>query len=57
MVAYPAEVKHEYSIELGNIDAAHPADSLVVAVGREQFCHQTPQQLRKLCKTSQPVLG
>jgi UDP-N-acetyl-D-galactosamine dehydrogenase len=55
--ADPAEVKHEYGIELGTIDAAHPVDSLVVAVGHEQFRHQTPQQLRQLCKTSQPVLG
>ena len=55
--ADPAEVKHEYGIELGTIDAAHQVDSLVVAVGHEQFRHQTPQQLRQLCKTSQPVLG
>jgi UDP-N-acetyl-D-galactosamine dehydrogenase len=55
--ADPAEVKQEYGIELGTIDAAHPVDSLVVAVGHEQFRHQTPQQLRQLCKTSQPVLG
>jgi UDP-N-acetyl-D-galactosamine dehydrogenase len=55
--ADPAEVKHEYGIELGTIDAAHPVDSLVVAVGHEQFRRQTPQQLRQLCKTSQPVLG
>jgi UDP-N-acetyl-D-galactosamine dehydrogenase len=52
-----AEVKHEYSIELGTIDAGHQVDSLVVAVGHEQFRHQTPQQLRQLCKGSQPVLG
>ena len=55
--ADPAEVKHEYGIELGTIDAAHPVDSLVVAVGHEQFRHLTPQQLRQLCKTEQPVLG
>jgi UDP-N-acetyl-D-glucosamine/UDP-N-acetyl-D-galactosamine dehydrogenase len=55
--ADPAEVKHEYGIELGTIDASQPVDSLVVAVGHEQFRHQTPQQLRQLCKTSQPVLG
>jgi UDP-N-acetyl-D-galactosamine dehydrogenase len=55
--ADPAEVKHEYDIELGTIDAANPVDSLVVAVGHDQFRHQTPQQLRQLCKTSQPVLG
>lgn len=55
--ADPAEVMHEYGIELGTIDESQPVDSLVVAVGHEQFRHQTPQQLRQLCKTSQPVLG
>ena len=55
--ADPSEVKREYGIDLGTIDASHPVDSLVVAVGHEQFRHQTPQQLRRLCKTSQPVLG
>ncbi len=55
--ADPAEVKREYGLDLGAIDAAHPVDSLVVTVGHEQFRRQTPQQLRQLCKTSQPVLG
>jgi UDP-N-acetyl-D-galactosamine dehydrogenase len=55
--ADPAEVKYEYGIELGAIDALNPVDSLVVAVGHEQFRHQTPHQLRQLCITSQPVLG
>jgi UDP-N-acetyl-D-galactosamine dehydrogenase len=52
-----SEVKQEYGIELGTIDAAHPVDSLVVAVGHDQFRNQTPMQLRQFCKTSQPVLG
>jgi UDP-N-acetyl-D-galactosamine dehydrogenase len=52
-----AEVKREYGIDLGTIDAAHPVDSLVVAVGHDQFRSQTPQHLRQLCRTSQPVLG
>jgi UDP-N-acetyl-D-galactosamine dehydrogenase len=55
--ADPAEVQHEYGIALGTIDAAHPVDALVVAVGHEQYRHQTPQQLRQLCKGAQPVLG
>jgi UDP-N-acetyl-D-galactosamine dehydrogenase len=52
-----AEVQHEYGIALGTIDAAHPVDALVVAVGHEQYRHQTPLQLRQLCKGAQPVLG
>ena len=55
--ADPAEVQHEYGIQMGTIDAAHPVDALVVAVGHEQYRHQTPQQLRQLCKGTQPVLG
>lgn len=51
------EVKYEYGIELGTIDATQQVDSLVVAVGHEQFRQQTLQQLRRLCKTSRPVLG
>lgn len=55
--ADPAEVKDEYGIELGVIDPMHQVDSLVVAVGHEQFRQKTPYQLRQLCRTSQPVLG
>jgi UDP-N-acetyl-D-galactosamine dehydrogenase len=55
--ADPAEVKQEYGIELGVIDASNPVDSLVVAVMHDEFKSQTLQQLRKLCKASQPVLG
>ena len=32
--ADPSEVKREYGIDLGTIDASHPVDSLVVAVGQ-----------------------
>jgi UDP-N-acetyl-D-galactosamine dehydrogenase len=51
------EVMHEYGIDLEVIDMNHPVDALVVAVGHEQFRHQTPKQLRQLCKGSQPVLA
>jgi UDP-N-acetyl-D-galactosamine dehydrogenase len=55
--ANPAEVQHEYGIQMGTIDKANPVDALVVAVGHEQYRRQTPQQLRQLCKGTQPVLG
>jgi UDP-N-acetyl-D-galactosamine dehydrogenase len=55
--ANPVEVQHEYGIQLGTIDIGHPVDALIVAVGHEQYRHQTPQQLRQLCKGAQPVLG
>jgi UDP-N-acetyl-D-galactosamine dehydrogenase len=52
-----AEVKHEYGINLEDINASNPVDALVVAVGHEEFRHKTLQELRQLCKSDQPVLG
>ncbi|WP_026349771.1 nucleotide sugar dehydrogenase [Bordetella sp. FB-8] len=51
------EVKHEYGIELGAIDADHPVDSLVVAVGHNEFRQSTPAALRALCRGDKPVLA
>ena len=51
------EVKHEYGIELGLIDEAHKVDSLVVAVGHDEYRHMTPTQLRGLCNAGKPVLA
>jgi UDP-N-acetyl-D-galactosamine dehydrogenase len=53
-----AEVKHEYGIELGHIDAQHRVDSLVVAVGHKEFRSLTPETLKSYCTTAhQPVVG
>ena len=53
-----AEVKHEYGIELGHIDAKHRVDSLVVAVGHKEFRFLTPETLKSYCTTAhQPVVG
>jgi len=51
------EVKHEYGIDLGSIDASNKVDSLVVAVGHNEFRAMTPQQLKDLCRAEKPVLG
>lgn len=51
------EVMHEYGISLGVIDAEHPVDSLVVAVGHNEFRSLTPESLKQLCRTEQPVLA
>jgi UDP-N-acetyl-D-galactosamine dehydrogenase len=51
------EVVREYGIELGLIDEVNPVDSLVVAVGHEQYRSMTPRQLKRLCKSERPVLG
>jgi len=51
-----AEVKHEYGIELGDISAQNPVDSLVVAVGHKEFRSLTPDVLKTFCTTQhQPV--
>lgn len=52
------EVRHEYGIELSTLDDLQPVDSLIVAVGHEEFRAMDPTALRRLCKTDcQPVLG
>jgi UDP-N-acetyl-D-galactosamine dehydrogenase len=51
------EVRHEYGIELGAVDADHPVDSLVVAVGHNEYRRSAPEQLRALCRGDKPVLA
>lgn len=51
------EVKQEYGIELGVVDAQHQVDALVVAVGHNEFRATTANQLRGLCKSDKPVLA
>jgi len=51
------EVKHEFGIDLCSIDASNKVDSLVVAVGHNQFRAMTPEQLKDLCRAEKPVLG
>ena len=51
------EVKHEYGVELGVIDVSNQVDSLVVAVGHQEFRDLTPEQLRSYVRTEKPVLA
>lgn len=51
------EVFHEYGIRLGTIDAEHPVDSLIVAVGHNEFRRENVTELRALCRGDKPVLG
>lgn len=51
------EVAHEYGLQLGKIDAANPVDTLVVAVGHNEYRHATPAELRALCSGEKPVLA
>lgn len=56
--ANAAEVKHEYGIELGDINAMKPVDSLVIAVGHQEFRALTPETLKTFCTTiHQPVVA
>ncbi len=53
-----AEVRDEYGIELGQITPETPVDSLIVAVGHQQYRELSPATLRTLCTSHhQPVLG
>lgn len=51
------EVAHEYSIHLGTIDESTKVDSLVVAVGHNEFRSMTLKQLKSLCQAEKPVLA
>lgn len=51
------EVFHEYGIRLGIIDESTKVDSLVVAVGHNEYRSMTPGQLKNLCRTEKPVLA
>ncbi len=55
--ANAADVQHEYGLALGEVSAQQPVDALVVAVGHQQFRSATPDELRSLCRGSQPVLA
>lgn len=51
------EVMDEYGLTLGRIDADNPVDTLVVAVGHNQFRDATPAELRAFCRSERPVLA
>ena len=52
------EVRHEYGLELGTVDATHPVDSLVVAVGHADYRQLDAKTLRSYCvEGGMPVLG
>ena len=54
--ANPDEVMHEYGLALGAVDAAHPVDALVVAVGHGEYRSLTPDELKPFCRSARPVL-
>ena len=54
----PDEVQREYGLTLGSFSPALPVDSLIVAVGHQEFRQLTASQLMGFCKRDhQPVIG
>lgn len=51
------EVHHEYGLTLGKVSESNPVDSLVVAVGHNEYRHLTAAQLRAMCRGEKPVLA
>ncbi|CAI3159617.1 UDP-N-acetyl-D-glucosamine 6-dehydrogenase [Acinetobacter calcoaceticus] len=51
------EVRHEYGIELGKVDAQNPVDSVIVAVGHNEFRSLSANELRSYVKSEKPVLA
>ena len=47
----------EYQIKLGKIDNENKVDSLIVAVGHNQFRSLSAKELRSYCNGSKPVIA
>ncbi|MCY1365635.1 UDP-N-acetyl-D-mannosamine dehydrogenase [compost metagenome] len=56
--ADPAEVEREYGITLGTLGTDNTVDSLIVAVGHQEFRELQPETLLGHCNTEhRPVIG
>ena len=55
--ANQSELQQIYDISLGEINANKKVDSLIVAVGHNEFRSKSAQELRSFCKGSNPVLA
>lgn len=55
--ANQSELKKIYDISLGEINTNKKVDSLIVAVGHNEFRSKSPKELRSFCKGSNPVLA
>jgi UDP-N-acetyl-D-galactosamine dehydrogenase len=51
------EVLNAYGIQLGTIDESNQVDSLIVAVGHDEYRKLPPTELRTLCRNEAPVLA
>ena len=55
--ADPKEVKEIYGIDLEDIGFNNQVDSLIVAVGHQQYRDLSSKELKKYCKGNSPVLA
>jgi UDP-N-acetyl-D-galactosamine dehydrogenase len=55
--ANQSELQEIYDISLGEINANKKVDSLIVAVGHNEFRSKSPEELRSFCKGSNPILA
>jgi UDP-N-acetyl-D-galactosamine dehydrogenase len=55
--ANQSELQEIYDISLGEINVNKKVDSLIVAVGHNEFRSKSPEELRSFCKGSNPVLA
>ena len=55
--ASPAEVLESHGLALGPMPKNEVFDSLIVAVGHDEFRAMTPLHLRRLCAQDVPVIG
>jgi len=52
-----SKLQEEYKIKLGKIDEENKVDSLIVAVGHNQFRSLSAKELRSYCNGLKPVVG
>lgn len=50
------EVHEEYGLTLGEVNAGHPVDALVIAVAHTEYKSMTPADLRAMTRGEKPVL-
>ena len=55
--ANPLEVKKIFDISLGEINIKNQVDSLIVAVGHNEFRSKSAEELRSYCKGIKPVIA
>jgi UDP-N-acetyl-D-galactosamine dehydrogenase len=55
--ADPLELEKECNIQLCNIDSENQVDSIIVAVGHDEFRAKSPVDLKSYCRVPNPVIG